>query len=90
MTAAYIYADGGPQSSEIRLLSQIDRFGVQAVLGRMLWAKEIIRLRTAENIVRLYHERLNASSWAEWASANTNESALLNYCAKLVNDGESE
>ena len=89
MAAAYIYADGGPLSTELSLSQQINRFGTYAVMGRPLYAKEINRLMMSENIVRLYQERLNSPNWAAWASENPDGSALLNYCAELVNGIDS-
>jgi hypothetical protein len=87
MAAAYAFADGGQMPNELRLLDQIDRFGVQAVLGRPLGAKEIIHMRTAENIVRLHQARGRSKSWAGWAKENPEGAALLNYCMELVEDG---
>jgi len=83
--AAYAYADGGPISREMLLLSYIDRFGVPAVMGRdYLGAGELRRMVTAENIVEAYHARLATNDWAEWAKANKSMSRLLNEAAKLA------
>ena len=87
MAAAYAFADGGQMPNELRLLDQIDRFGVQAILGRQLGAKEITHMRAAENIVKYYRLRSQAKSWATWAKENPEGAAILNYCMELLNDG---
>src|SRR5690242_10841853 len=64
--AAYRYADGGPTSHETRLAQYIDRFGAQAVLGRKLYAREIYRIITAENILTAYRSSEQAANIATW------------------------
>jgi len=86
--AAYIYADGGEMSPEIRLLGYIDRFGVEAVMGRpFLTAKEIRCLVHAENLVQGYRERERAKNAAEWVKNNPTMHKLLRQ-AELLANGE--
>ena len=85
MAAAYAYADGGHISREALLISYIERFGVQAVMGRAhLGAGEMMRMITAENIVMAYQARADSENWAEWAAKNKKASRLLNAAAKLA------
>lgn len=87
--AAYWYADGGPASQEIRLLNYIDRFGVEAVMGRrQLGAGEIRRMLIAENIVTAYNARAKNENWAEWTERNKGLSRLLNESMKLAQEME--
>ena len=85
MVSAYLFADVGSPSQEVKLLSQIDRFGVEAVMGRrQLSAKEIIHMRTAGNIVGYYQSMIQAENRAEWAAANKEGSSILTQCERLI------
>ena len=75
---------------ELRLLSQIDRFGALAVLGRSLGAGEINRMRQAENVVLAYQSRAQSANWATWAKDNPEMSSLLITAMELLNDGEPD
>ena len=88
MLEAYLYAEGETPPAEIRLLNQIDRFGALEVLGRPLSAREIIHMRTADNIVRYYQSRAAAKNWATWAKENDEGSRILNYCMGLINESD--
>lgn len=59
---------------ELLLLGYIDRFGVEAVMGRReLSAGEIRRMFTTENIVNAYLSRkaaMEGGNVAEWATKN--------------------
>lgn len=59
------------------MLANIDRFGAQAVLGRTLYAREIYRMRVAENIVKAYQSRAESQNWAVWAKEHPALAALL-------------
>ena len=86
--AAYRYADGGNTSPEVRLLSYIDRFGVEAVMGRKtLYAGEMRRMIHAESIVRAYKERSRANA-ADWVKENPEMSDILREAQRMVEDGE--
>ena len=82
--AAYRHADGGKHSPEIRLLQYIDRFGVEAVMGRKtLFAGEMRQMIHAENVVRAYRERLDGNA-AEWVKDNPEMNKLLYEAQKLM------
>ena len=85
--AAYNYADGGKSSPEVRLLSYIDRFGVEAVMGRkVLYAHEMRRMIHAESIVRAYKERSTANA-ADWVKDNPGMAKLLREAQRMAEDG---
>ena len=91
MVSAYMYADVGSPSSEFKLISQIDRFGVEAVLGRrQLTAKEIIHMRMADNIVRYYQARAQSENWAEGAAAHKEGNRILIYCERLIDGVDTD
>lgn len=82
--AAYRHADGGKYSSQIRLLQYIDRFGVEAVMGRkQLYAGEMRRMIHAENIVNAYRQR-NQMEAAEFVKENPDMSRMLLEAQKMV------
>jgi hypothetical protein len=77
--------------AELQLLHYIERFGVQAVTGRLvLGAGELRRMTAAENIVRWYRERARAENWAAWAAEHTWESRILNDIMKSIEDDEQD
>ena len=86
--AAYAYADGGPISREVLLLAYIDRFGVDAVMGRQLGAGEMRRMTVAENIVKAYRSRAKADNWAEWANLYPDLNRILEDAMLAVEDGD--
>jgi len=80
--AVYKYAED-PNSDrtprDLVLLHHIDRFGVQAVMGRnYLGAGEIRRMIYCENLVRFHRSKTKAESWAEWAAKFPGPDAILN------------
>lgn len=85
MTAALLYAEGsGPQPDELVIAWNIDRYGVQAVMGRSyLGVREIRRLNAATGVYRAYQSRKGyrdkdgLENWAEWARNYPDLSALL-------------
>ena len=82
--AAYIHASGGRYSPEIRLLQYIDRFGVEAVMGRKtLFAREMRRMIHAENLVKAYNER-NRSDAPTWVKDNPEMNKLLYEAQRLA------
>jgi len=59
-------------------LALIDRFGVDAVLGRrQLYFGETRRMIRAENIEIAYHTRKRSENWAKWASENPTFEKIL-------------
>ena len=82
--AAYRHADGGKHSPEIRILQYIDRFGVEAVMGRKtLFDHEMRRMIHAENVARAYRERLGGNA-AEWVKENPEMNKMLYEAQKLA------
>ena len=83
MAAAYAYACGdGPMPRELQRLNAIDRFGVQAVTGKLiLGSKEMRMMSIAENITRWYEER---SRKEQWAVDNPKEAAALTVAHRLA------
>ena len=90
--AAFRYADGGPPSPEIKLKSNLDTYGADAVLGRRLWAREIYRMNYSANIKSYYDERGQSQNWSVWASNNRAKAKALAEAEllynKLFKDGE--
>ena len=86
MTAdAYKHAeDARCYSREIDLLAKIDRFGIEAVLGRKtFYVRELRCLILAENIVHAYKIREASSNWAAYALDNPEMASILVEAQKL-------
>ena len=64
------------------LLYTLDRFGVDAVMGRPLYAGEIYQMRAVENIVRWYRERQASNNFAAWAMENRDKADILGRAEK--------
>ena len=79
-------ADGGriELSPELYLAREINRFGVQSVMGRPLYHEEIIKMRAAERVISAYRTKFSADNWAKWAKDNPKENQYLNYAMKLA------
>jgi len=71
-------------SDELLLLANINKYGVEAVMGRPLYHHEILAMNTAERIVRAYNGRFASGDWAKWAQENKGESALLNEAMQIA------
>lgn len=90
MAAAYRYADGdGQKPGELILADYVDRFGAQAVLGRLMTANELRRIVVVENIVHAYRRRQASDNWPEWEKNYPGEAALLNAAMLLAEGGEN-
>ena len=78
-------ADGAPVelSPELSLLVNINKYGVDAVMGRVLGHNEILCMNTAENIISAYNERSKAEDWVKWAE-ESGSSHLLNEAMRLA------
>jgi hypothetical protein len=81
---AYLYAESIgtdkplPIPNDLMLLGYIDRFGVEAVMGRpILSAGEMRRMAAQENIVTAYQSRKTSENWAEWATKNPSLVSIL-------------
>ena len=92
MALAWAYASGdGPEPYELEMLRAVDRFGGQAVFGRVLGRGEMLRMSVAEAIVRGRQSMMASSSWAEWTKDNPGLAQLLDdarTAAKGLTDGE--
>ena len=85
MARAYAYAMGsGPIPKEWRLLNAIDRFGVDAVMGRQLYANEITRMGIVDKIITGYLAKTNSGDWAKWEQNNREWADLVNAAGKLA------
>jgi len=83
---SYGYADDpaeNPIPDELVMLGYVERFGAQAIYGRALSGKELRGMMLAENMVKAYRERQQASDWAKWAQDNPGKAAMLNEAMKL-------
>jgi hypothetical protein len=61
----------GLYSREIDTLANIDRFGVEAILGhKTLYYGEILRMSIAERVKIAYKSREQATDWVSWAREN--------------------
>ena len=70
--------DPPPRPFELSLIGYIDRFGVQAVMGRAeLSAGEIRRMIAAENVQNAYLSRKGAEDWTKWAKEHPQYAAIL-------------
>ena len=79
-------ADGEPidLSPELKLLANMNKYGVRAVMGRTLGHHEILCMNTAEAIVSAYNEKESSKDWVAWAQNNPYESRLLNEALRLA------
>lgn len=82
-------ADGEPigLSPELRLIANINRYGVESVMGRPLGHHEILCMNTAETIITAYNERAKAADWVKWGQENSS-SRLLNEAMRLAHGEE--
>jgi hypothetical protein len=68
------------------LLEAIDRFGVQAIMGRdVLSYCEINRARYVENIINIHAARARSANWAEFVESNPGPAAILSEAENLAN-----
>ena len=84
MSSAYAYAEGdGPIPDELVLARTVDRYGAQAVFGRILSFHEIRMMTLADNVVTAHQERRKSDNWAAWAEANHSKAELLGIAGRL-------
>lgn len=68
----------------------IDRFGVEAVMGRAyLGFGEMIRIRAAEGVVVAYQKKAHSNDWVEWARDNPIEAKQLAEIEKTIVEKEA-
>ena len=91
MAASYAYAEeGGQMPDELILARTVDKYGAQAVFGRILSFHEIRMMTLSDNVVTAYTERARSENWAQWAEANPGRARLLNAAGVLyeeINNG---
>lgn len=84
MADALKYARREGHSPEIETLNQIDRFGLEAILGRKhFYYGEYRRMIIAENVANAYESRARSKNWAEWANQNPSAAKLLAHAEQL-------
>ena len=83
-------ADGEPieLSLELKLIANMNRYGVEAVMGRALGHHEILCMNTSEAIISAYKERVKAEDWVKWGQDNPGQSRLLNEAMRLAHGEE--
>ena len=81
-------ADGAPieTSPELLLLNAINRFGVEAVMGRPLGHNEILCMIEAESIINAYKAKFSQEDWAKWAQDHPGLNQLLTEALKLAEE----
>lgn len=73
--------------NELKLLRLIERYGVEAIMGRpYLGAGEIMRMQAAEKIVSLYQARQRYADWTLHARDDEAGSAFLNHAMMLAHE----
>lgn len=77
MAAAYDAASEGRQSPELVALTLLDRFGAQAVFGRMLTMQEMNDFLMAEETALALASRNKSGNWEKWAESNPRASWIL-------------
>ena len=77
-------------SRELLLLATINKYGVDAVMGRAFSYNEILSMNTAESIVHAYNERAKEEDWVKWNQENPYKASLLNEATRLVHGTESD
>lgn len=84
MADAFMYASEGHYSQEIDTLNKIDRFGIEAIIGRrQFYYGELRRMILAENIVNAYRTRAKSSNWPAWVQENPVMADILMEAEKL-------
>lgn len=92
MVDAYRYAEGGdpkpPKPKYLLLADYIDRFGVEAVMGRrVLSAGEMRCMAVQQNIYAAFRNRERSKDWAKWANTYPEQAELLNIVMRMAEDG---
>lgn len=89
MTDAYKSAEVGRYlSKELQILSKIDRFGIEAILGRKtFYFGELKKMILAENVFLAYQARKNTKQdWAKWTDENPDSAKLLFDVEKMIQE----
>ncbi len=75
-------------SPELLLLANINKYGVEPVIGRTLSHHEILCMNTAEAILHAYNEKTSAKDWVTWEQNNPYKARLLNEALGLAHGAE--
>lgn len=82
---AYYYATGdGDKPRELRLLDNIQLYGVQAVLGRQMYYREIHKCNIARLVFNVKMKSMDTEKWAGWAEKHPDEAKLLVSVERLI------
>jgi len=84
--SAFIFADGGTISPELKQLQYIQEFGARAAMGRTLGYGEMQRMRHAQFIVDAFQSRKQSKSWDAWAKDNPGAAQVLFDGVKLAKE----
>ena len=82
--AARVYdylENGGRKPIELKMVQNVNRFGVEAVFGRPLFLHEIREMIIAENTADAYKSRKASGDWAKWSIENPELADLLSKAA---------
>lgn len=82
---AYYYTIGeGDKPHELELFDNIQTYGAQAVLGRVLHYREINRCNMARAVRHIKRKSMDNSEWSEWVKKNPKEAEFLAQIEKIV------
>jgi hypothetical protein len=85
MVDAYNYAMGiDHKPRELKLADYVQEYGAQAVLGRPMYAREILRCTVARNVYRVKIKSFDTDNWAKWAKDYPRDAELLASVERLV------
>jgi len=65
----------------------VERYGVQGMLGRQLYYREVLKMNVFRNIVSAYKARAASKDFAAWAKENPNDAKMLGK-AEILAGGE--
>lgn len=101
MTSAYEYAEsGGHKPPYLQLADAVEKYGVDAILSRRLYAHEVYRMNAAHNVytaktARDKAERQAAANneslnWTKWAEEYPAAASILTHVEKLIAENKHE
>lgn len=73
----------------MRLAENIRTYGVEAILGRVMYAREVLRCNAAMNVYNLKKTSMTIKDAAEWTSKNPRDAATLVEIEKLIDELEA-
>lgn len=72
------------------LADNIRAYGVQAILGRVMYAREVLRCNAMANVYAIKTAAMKAENIAEWAKQNPHEAEALAQIEKLIEELEAD